>query len=152
MNDRIYTVPELSRELGITQRAIRFYESKGLLEPQRAGNMRVYTKRDRARLKLILRGKTLGFSLKDIQEYLDLYDAEPTQVSQMKLLLEKVDQRITKLVEQQHAIARTLTDLAEIRDQTLDGLAAQGETEFATQHKSDATHDLLRHNAGVAAT
>ena len=83
------TVTELARELGITPRAIRFYETKGLLNPGRAGTTRVYTHRERGRLQLILRGKRLGFSLTDIGEYLDLYDADPTQRDQILLLLAK---------------------------------------------------------------
>ena len=66
------TITELAREAGVTARAIRFYESKGLLTPRRAGNTRIYTHREHGRLQLILRGKLLGFSLTDIGEYLDL--------------------------------------------------------------------------------
>ena len=76
--NRLFTITELSDELGVTPRAIRFYEAKGLLAPQRAGSNRVYTYRDRARLLIILRGKRLGFSLALVQKYLDLYDADPT--------------------------------------------------------------------------
>ncbi|MBV9755883.1 MAG: MerR family transcriptional regulator, partial [Alphaproteobacteria bacterium] len=72
MTDQFYTVTQLSAELGVTPRAIRFYETKGLLAPRRAGTTRVYTHRDRARLILILRGKRLGFSLREIKEYLEL--------------------------------------------------------------------------------
>lgn len=75
---RLYTVTELAAELGMTARAIRFYEDKGLITPQRAGTTRVYSSRDRARMILILRGKRLGFSLGTIREYLDLYDADVT--------------------------------------------------------------------------
>ena len=67
--DKIFSVTELARDLGVTPRTIRFYEDQGLISPQRAGNTRVYTHRDRARMILILRGKQLGFSLRDIKEY-----------------------------------------------------------------------------------
>ena len=76
MNDKLYSITELAEEFDITPRAIRFYETKCLLSPQRAGATRVYNYRDRARLMLVLRGKRLGFSLEDIKEYIDLYDAE----------------------------------------------------------------------------
>ena len=75
--DKIYTVPELARELGLTERSIRFYESKGLLSPKRAGNTRVFTYKDRARLIIIMRGKRTGTSLAGIKKILDLYDADP---------------------------------------------------------------------------
>ena len=84
-DDQFYTVPELADDLGITPRTIRFYEQKGLLNPQRAGTTRVYTRQDRAKLLLILRGKRLGFSLKEIADYLDLYGADPTQAEQIKM-------------------------------------------------------------------
>lgn len=115
--DEIYSITELADELGATPRAIRFYESKGLVSPQRAGNTRVYTKRDVGRMKLILRGKRLGFSLADIKEYLDLYDIDPTKSSQIKLLMEKVDQRIVDLEQQQRDIKVALEELEDIRTQ-----------------------------------
>jgi DNA-binding transcriptional MerR regulator len=101
-NPEMLTVTELARETGITARAIRFYESKGLLKPKRAGTTRVYTHRERGRLQLILRGKRLGFTLTDIGEYLDLYDADPTQQDQIALLLEKVNVRIQELEAQKN--------------------------------------------------
>ena len=84
---RLYTVTELAKELGMTARAVRFYEDKGLITPQRAGTTRVYSARDRARMILILRGKRLGFSLSAIKEYLDLYDTDITQHAQLRVLL-----------------------------------------------------------------
>ena len=72
--ERLFTVTGLAAELGVTARTLRFYEDRGLISPQRLGPNRVYSPRDRARMILILRGKQLGFSLKEIAEYLDLYD------------------------------------------------------------------------------
>src|SRR5271170_1250244 len=73
----LFSVSQLAGQLGVTARTIRFYEDKHLISPQRAGTTRVYTPRDRARLTLILRGKRLGFSLREVKEFLDLYDAVP---------------------------------------------------------------------------
>src|ERR1700756_4709300 len=95
--DRLYTVTELARELGVTARAVRFYEDKGLIAPHRVGTTRVFTPRDRARMILILRGKRLGFRLSEIAEYLDLYDTDATHRAQLKMLLEKVCDRLTRL-------------------------------------------------------
>ncbi len=113
------TVTELGRELGITPRAIRFYETKGLLNPGRAGTTRVYTHRERGRLQLILRGKRLGFSLTDIGEYLDLYDADPTQRDQILLLLDKVSNRIAALEAQKMDLDAVLKELTSVRKQAL---------------------------------
>ncbi|MBP80542.1 MAG: MerR family transcriptional regulator [Acidiferrobacteraceae bacterium] len=113
------TVTELARELGITPRAIRFYETKGLLNPGRAGTTRVYTHRERGRLQLILRGKRLGFSLTDIGEYLDLYDADPTQRDQILLLLDKVSNRIAALEARKMDLDAVLKELTSVRKQAL---------------------------------
>src|SRR5207244_125075 len=79
--DRLYTIGELADELNVTTRAIRFYEAKGLIAPARRGVARSYSRRDRARLMLILRGKNLGFTLEEIAQYLMLYDADPAQIT-----------------------------------------------------------------------
>tara|TARA_B100000530_G_scaffold296985_1_gene216082 strand:+ start:284 stop:691 length:408 start_codon:yes stop_codon:yes gene_type:complete len=113
------TITELAREAGVTARAIRFYESKGLLTPGRAGTTRIYTHRERGRLQLILRGKRLGFSLTDIGEYLDLYDADPAQHGQIALLLDKVNNRIGELESQKADIDDTLKELSSVRAQAL---------------------------------
>ncbi|MHC8605550.1 MerR family transcriptional regulator [Arenicellales bacterium IMCC58067] len=117
--NEVMTVTELARETGVTARAIRFYESKGLLHPQRAGTTRIYTHRERGRLQLILRGKRLGFSLTDISDYLNLYDADPTQQDQIMLLLAKVDARIKELESQKIDLEASLTELSAVKDQAL---------------------------------
>jgi DNA-binding transcriptional MerR regulator len=115
---RLYTVTELAQELGMTARAVRFYEDKGLITPQRAGTTRVYSARDRARMILILRGKRLGFSLSEIREYLDLYDADVTQQAQLRVLLAAVAKRRAQLLAQRQAIDEALAELAEIAAQS----------------------------------
>ena len=117
--NEVLTVTELARETGVTARAIRFYESKGLLHPQRAGTTRIYTHRERGRLQLILRGKRLGFSLSDIGDYLNLYDADPTQQDQIMLLLAKVDTRVKELELQKIDLEASLTELSAVKDQAL---------------------------------
>jgi len=122
LTDTFFTVTELARDLSVTPRTIRFYEDKGLLTPRRAGTMRVYTKRDRARMVLILRGKRLGFSLREIKEYLDLYDMDPSQSEQMRMLLKKVQLRLEMLEDQRLALEETIDELKEIEGQTLAAL------------------------------
>lgn len=113
----LFTVNQLADALGITPRAIRFYETKGLLAPRRVGAMRVFTRRDRARLQLILRGIRLGFSLAEVAEYLDLYDADPAKTEQMRLLRDKVAERIAALEAQRRDLDQTLSELRSIAAQ-----------------------------------
>jgi DNA-binding transcriptional MerR regulator len=113
----LYSVSQLARQLGVTARTIRFYEDKQLIAPQRAGTTRVYTYRDRARLMLILRGKRLGFSLREIKEFLDLYDVDPAHHVQLRQLLAGVRKRMGKLREQRAAIEESLSELTEIERQ-----------------------------------
>ncbi|WP_417822021.1 MerR family transcriptional regulator [Terasakiella sp.] len=117
IGDEFYTVPELAKELGITPRAIRFYETKELLSPQRAGTTRVYTRKDRARLILILRGKRLGFSLAEIREFLDLYETDVDHVEQILMLRKKVRHRIDDLEEQRIELESVLVELKDIESQ-----------------------------------
>lgn len=114
-NRDLFAIADLAREFGISTRAIRFYESKGLLTPERVGSTRVFRRRDRARLILILRGKRLGFSLRDISDYLSLYDADRTQRAQVNLLIEMVDLRLSQLEAQLTDLQTTIGELREIR-------------------------------------
>jgi DNA-binding transcriptional MerR regulator len=124
--NRLYTITELAEDLAVTPRAIRFYEAKGLLSPQRAGANRVYSHRDRARLLIILRGKRLGFSLALIQKYLDLYDADPTHREQIVHLLRGARRRIGELEAQRRDLDQALAELRDIETQTLDAMARMG--------------------------
>jgi DNA-binding transcriptional MerR regulator len=110
----LFAIADLAREFGISTRAIRFYESKGLLAPERVGGARIFRRRDRARLVLILRGKRLGFSLRDISDYLGLYDAQ-SQTAQVALLVGKVDERLHLLQAQLADLETTIRELREIR-------------------------------------
>ncbi|MCQ8279805.1 MerR family DNA-binding transcriptional regulator [Acetobacteraceae bacterium KSS8] len=118
-DERLYTVTELATELGITARAIRFYEDKGLIIPSRVGSTRVYSYRERARMRLILRGKSLGFSLREIKDFLDLYNVDPMHRVQHEALLAAVRDRMGKLERMQATIAHTLEELQAIEEQTV---------------------------------
>ncbi|RYE88622.1 MAG: MerR family transcriptional regulator [Hyphomicrobiales bacterium] len=113
---------DLAKEFGISTRAIRFYEAKGLLTPERVGATRVFRRRDRARLILILRGKRLGFSLRDISEYLSLYDAH-SQTAQVTLLTDMVDSRLRLLERQLTDLQTTISELREIKKLAVDRVA-----------------------------
>jgi DNA-binding transcriptional MerR regulator len=125
-NRDLFAIADLAREFGISTRAIRFYETKGLLNPERVGSTRVFRRRDRARLILILRGKRLGFSLRDISDYLSLYDADRTQRAQVSLLVEMVEQRMQMLELQLADLQTTLTELHEIKKLATERLAQAG--------------------------
>jgi len=107
-------IREVTRLLGITARTLRFYEDKGLIDPARQGVMRVYSHREIGRMQLILRGKRLGFSIREIKEFLDLYDADPEHLEQVRLLRDRVRARLRDLEAQQTAIEQTTVELREI--------------------------------------
>jgi DNA-binding transcriptional MerR regulator len=123
---RLFTIGELAAEFAVTTRTIRFYESKGLIAPARRGVARAYSRRDRARLKLILRGKNLGFSLEAIGAYLKLYDADPAQIAQTQMLLSGVEEAIQSLQTKRADLDRTLKELKEIRAQCVEHLKGKG--------------------------
>lgn len=123
VTDQFYTVTQLADELGLTPRAVRFYETKGLINPGRAGKTRIYTPRDRARLILILRGKRLGFSLQEIKKFLDLYEIDQTQQEQMTALLKAVRERVAMLKDQKEALELTLTELKAVELEAEERLA-----------------------------
>ncbi|MDX2223241.1 MAG: MerR family DNA-binding transcriptional regulator [Rhodospirillaceae bacterium] len=124
---RLYSTAEMAAIAGVTPRTVRFYESRGLLKPQRAGAIRVFNYADCARLALILRGKRLGFSLRDIGEYLDLYRADPGHVGQLKLVIDRTRKRIAELEGKLGDLQQSIRELREIEREALrrlDGRAA----------------------------
>ncbi len=111
--DDTFTITELAAEFGVTPRAIRFYEDQGLIEPARQGQNRIYSRRDRGRLAWILRGKNVGFSLAEIKEILDLYDAGDGRVRQRERTLELCRRQIGVLTNQRNDIDATIAELQE---------------------------------------
>jgi DNA-binding transcriptional MerR regulator len=111
-DSELFGITELCGEFGITLRTIRFYEDKGLLAPRRVGGTRVYTRRDRARLALILRSKAIGASLAEIKHYLDLYGTHGEgRTQQMKFVLQRTDAAIAELETKRAHIEATLAEL-----------------------------------------
>lgn len=107
----VFSIGDLSREFGVTTRTIRFYEDQGLLTPTRDGQNRIYQARDRVRLKLILRGKRLGFSLKEINKLIELYDAPEGEAGQLRSFIEKIRARRSELLSQKDDIEHVLDEL-----------------------------------------
>ena len=114
MNNHTYTISELAREFDITPRAIRFYEERGLVTPKREGQKRLFSAADRVRIKLILRGKRIGMTLAESAEVIDLYEPG-NNTDQLHALLESVDQREKKLLQQKRDIDDMLAGLQEIK-------------------------------------
>jgi len=112
--DSLMGIQQAAALLGVTHRTLRFYEDEGLIDPQRAGTTRIYSRREIARMQVILRGKRLGFSIKDIREYLNLYDADPEHAGQTAVLLDRARARLTDLEQQRHALDQTIGELEDI--------------------------------------
>lgn len=106
-----YSISDLSREFGVTTRTIRYYEAQGLLSPSRTGVNRVFSSRDRVRLKLALRGKRLGFSLAEIRELFDLYDVSRDERRQLEQFLERLERRRALLEQQREDIEVMLNEI-----------------------------------------
>jgi len=111
-----YTIRELAGEFGVTSRALRLYEESKLLAPKREGTKRIYAERDRVRLRLVLRGKRLGWSLAEIRESFDLYDSNLGEEAQLYYLLGKLDARRITLETQKQDVDLALADLGHIAD------------------------------------
>ena len=111
---RTWAIGELASEFEVTSRALRLYEEEGLLKPQRIGMRRIYNEGNRVRLRLILRGKRLGWSLSEIKELFDLYDSSHGEEAQLELMLGKLEQRREILVAQKCDIENALEDLERI--------------------------------------
>jgi DNA-binding transcriptional MerR regulator len=121
----VFTIRDLAKEFGISARTLRFYEEKGLVDPARRGEQRLYSRRDRARLAYVLAGKTVGFSLEEVREMLDLYDLGDGQVTQLKVALTKFGERIERLERQKTDIDRIVAELTRASDAMKAKLAAR---------------------------
>jgi DNA-binding transcriptional MerR regulator len=106
-----FSITDLAREFDVTTRTIRFYEDQGLIAPQRQGQTRIYGQRDRVRLRLIMRGKRLGFALKEIRDLLDLYETDRSEITQLTILINKIDERRDALRKQRDDINATIDEL-----------------------------------------
>ncbi|MBT3707683.1 MAG: MerR family DNA-binding transcriptional regulator [Proteobacteria bacterium] len=122
--DILFSISDLAREFGVTTRAIRFYEDEGLLSPGRSGRQRVYTSRDHVRLKLIVRGKRLGFSLSEVREIIEMYDLDSGENGQLRYFLEQIKKRREALQQQRYDIELTLGELDSIESECKHRLSA----------------------------
>lgn len=123
---RTWTITDLAAEYDVTLRTIRHYEDIGLLSPERRGTIRVYHTRDRIRLQLILRGKRLGFSLREIATIVNMYDEQPGEAGQLNYLLDQIAVRRAELEQRRRDIRDTLTELDHVEQRCRDELATLG--------------------------
>lgn len=112
-----FGIAELAKEFGVTTRTVRFYEDKGLISPAREGQRRIYSARDRVRLRLIMRGKRLGLSLDEIADLINLYDVDPSEVTQLKQFIGVIRDRKAILKEQKRDIEESLAEMERIEKQ-----------------------------------
>jgi DNA-binding transcriptional MerR regulator len=120
----IWTISELAEEFGLTLRTVRHYEDVGLLSPERRGTTRLFHARDRTRLRLILRGKRLGFSLPEIRTIVNMYDEQPGEAGQLQYLLDQIAVRRTELDQLRRDIDETLVELAHVETRCREDLGA----------------------------
>ena len=137
--DQTFSIQQLSREFGVTPRALRFYESKGILSPARRGQTRLFSDRDRTRLKLALRGKRLGFSLEECMEIMDMYDpAQPRNQRQLLRLCAAIREHRVALLDKMRDIEATLAAMDEVEGKCLEELMADGNGRTARTTRVDA--------------
>jgi DNA-binding transcriptional MerR regulator len=116
-NDKeVWRIGDLAKEFDLTLRTLRFYEDKGLIKPSRRGNMRLYSRRDRSRLKLIVTGRKIGFSVREIKQMMDLYEPQDGNIRQLKLALQKANRQMDRLQKQREAIDEAITELSHSMD------------------------------------
>jgi DNA-binding transcriptional MerR regulator len=120
-------IQEVAKELGMTMRALRFYEDKGLIAPQRVGTTRIYGKREVARIRLVLRGRALGFTVREIKEFLDLYDVDPEHIEQKRRFVARVRERLGQLEQRKAALDETIAELRVLEREALENLEKAGQ-------------------------
>jgi DNA-binding transcriptional MerR regulator len=123
----VFTIRDLTKEFAVSARTLRFYEEKGLLDPRRNGEQRLYGRRDRARLRYVLMGKSVGFSLEEVREMLDLYDLGDGQRTQLQVALAKFQERVVRLERQRADIDRAIAELSRASLEIESMLAAKDE-------------------------
>ena len=123
-----FTIGDLAKEFDVSLRTLRFYEDKNLLNPRRDGVTRIYSRRDRARLKLVLMGKRVGFSLDEIKDMLDLYDLKDGQSTQLKVSLKRFNEQIALLEKQKQDVEQAIDELSRTV-KVVEGMLAEKESQ-----------------------
>ncbi len=124
-------IGDLAKEFDVSLRTLRFYEDKGLLSPRREGATRLYSRRDRARLKLILLGRRVGFSLRDVKQMIDLYDPSGSNIRQLRVAHDKSEKQLARLQKQRQEIDSAIGELSEALARVRQDLAASSAARLA---------------------
>ena len=130
--DAFLRIGDLARQYGVSLRTLRFYEDKGLLNPKRDGVTRLYTRRDKARLQLILLGRRVGFSLRDVKQMIDLYDPAGTNARQLRLTIEKSEKQLARLHKQRQSVDEAILELSSLVTQLREKLGGNGAARLAS--------------------
>jgi DNA-binding transcriptional MerR regulator len=123
-----YSITELTREFGISTRTLRFYEDEGLIKPVRRGRTRLYRPSDRHLVRQILRGRSIGFSIAEIREIIEVYKAPPGEIGQLKLMLARISEKQQDLRQKRRDLEDTLEELARAEEACVERLAELGVT------------------------
>ena len=115
-HDDYVRIGDMAKNFGVTLRTLRFYEDKGLIQPKREGNTRLYSRRERARLQLILLGRNVGFSLREVKQMMDLYDPHGTNTKQLRVAFEKSEKQLSRLERQRQQLDEAISQLREAMD------------------------------------
>lgn len=115
-DDDLMRIGDMAKEFDVSLRTLRFYEDKGLIQPKREGSMRLYSRRERARLRLILLGRNVGFSLREVKQMMDLYDPQGTNTKQLRVALEKSEKQLSRLEKQRESIEDAISQLRAAMD------------------------------------
>lgn len=121
-----YTITELTREFGISTRTLRFYEDEGLIAPMRRGRTRLFTSADRQLVRFILRGKRLGFSIAEIKEIVQMYREPPGEAGQLRLLIQRVNEKRDELKQKRRDLEETLAELDDVEETCVERMAELG--------------------------
>lgn len=132
MSEELEKIGDIAKQFGVTLRTLRFYEDKGLLTPKRDGVMRLYSRRDKARLKLILLGRKVGFSLREVKQMIDLYEPAGANTRQLRVAVEKGERQLGRLEKQRQLIDESIAELGDAIQQVKSRLAERSQSRMAS--------------------
>lgn len=127
-SQQTWTIGQIAQEFDVTHRTVRHYEELGLISPERRGTVRVYHRRDRIRMELIMRGRRLGFPLEEIRRIIDMYDQQPGEAGQLRYLLDQIAAQRADLEARRRDIDQTLVELDRVEGRCREDLAALGDS------------------------
>lgn len=139
-----WTIAQVAQEFGVTHRTVRHYEELGLIAPERSGTQRIYHRRDRTRLSLIMRGKRLGFPLEEIRRIIDMYDEQPGESGQLRYLLDQIARQRAELEARRQDIEQTLAELARVEARCQEDLGAITTQESAQRRRRGPEQSIAR--------